>query len=327
MKKTWLCIFSLTLILVPSLCSAKKGNKKNLWEDPQQSKSRNVRILDKPAKIFIALEEEKDRLPEIPHDLKVLQEAYRNLDIKAEFSKEKNDWLMTFSNYGRDYAFWWCDGRVLPEEEIENRANYWSLVYSYNRRLKDPSDMTEEERQRLKEFGSISSRKSTAGTPMFFFDALYDSYSQAKIEQHIKVTTFLGKRTKVHERIYSPLKKVEEQIYELAKTDDEVNSFVLKIKSCDAYHWRLIDGTSRKSFHSLGIAMDILPVRITGEIFWSWARDKNPEGWMLTPLSRRWMPPKKVIEIFESEGFIWGGNWIIWDNMHFEYHPELLAGK
>lgn len=28
---------------------------------------------------------------------------------------------------------------------------------------------------------------------------------------------------------------------------------------------------------------------------------------------------------FESEGFIWGGYWAIWDNMHFEYHPELIA--
>ena len=39
---------------------------------------------------------------------------------------------------------------------------------------------------------------------------------------------------------------------------------------------------------------------------------------------RRWAPPKAVIEAFESEGFIWGGNWTLWDNMHFEYRPELL---
>lgn len=39
---------------------------------------------------------------------------------------------------------------------------------------------------------------------------------------------------------------------------------------------------------------------------------------------RRWIPPKAVIEAFESEGFIWGGKWTLWDNMHFEYRPELL---
>ena len=45
----------------------------------------------------------------------------------------------------------------------------------------------------------------------------------------------------------------------------------------------------------------------------------------MTPLKKRWMPPKEVIDAFESEGFIWGGYWTIWDNMHFEYHPELIA--
>ena len=45
---------------------------------------------------------------------------------------------------------------------------------------------------------------------------------------------------------------------------------------------------------------------------------------MLIPLSKRWMPPKEVIRIFEEEGFVWGGKWTIYDNMHFEYHPELI---
>ena len=31
------------------------------------------------------------------------------------------------------------------------------------------------------------------------------------------------------------------------------------------------------------------------------------------------------IEIFEDEGFIWGGRWAVWDNMHFEYHPEIIG--
>jgi hypothetical protein len=39
------------------------------------------------------------------------------------------------------------------------------------------------------------------------------------------------------------------------------------------------------------------------------------------------MPPKRVIDIFEKEGFIWGGKWTVWDNMHFEYRPELILGR
>ena len=45
---------------------------------------------------------------------------------------------------------------------------------------------------------------------------------------------------------------------------------------------------------------------------------------MILPLEKRWMPPAQIIKIFEEEGFIWGGKWTIYDNMHFEYHPELI---
>jgi hypothetical protein len=30
-----------------------------------------------------------------------------------------------------------------------------------------------------------------------------------------------------------------------------------------------------------------------------------------------------VIKAFEDEGFIWGGKWEQYDNMHFEYRPEM----
>ncbi len=60
-------------------------------------------------------------------------------------------------------------------------------------------------------------------------------------------------------------------------------------------------------------------------LYWNWQKQKDPDHWMLPPLSERWMPPESVIRIFEDEGFIWGGKWSIWDNMHFEYHPELIA--
>jgi len=48
---------------------------------------------------------------------------------------------------------------------------------------------------------------------------------------------------------------------------------------------------------------------------------------MLIPLDRRWIPPAPVIAAFEEEGFIWGGKWLLWDNMHFEYRPELMTLK
>ena len=124
------------------------------------------------------------------------------------------------------------------------------------------------------------------------------------------------------------MKRVEERIYEAAKTDAAVEEYIKSISKNEGYYWRVIANTNRKSFHSLGIALDIRPRSYKGkEVYWSWAKDKNPDNWMLTPLSWRWMPPQAVIDIFEEEGFIWGGKWAIWDNMHFEYHPELIENS
>ena len=262
----------------------------------------------------------------IPADLEILINSYPELSIKAEFKDAQNDYVLTFENNGQSYEFLWAKGSVLPKDELENSGMYWHLIYDYSNVLRDPKTFSEEEIQRLKEYGTVKNRRRSAGTPMFFFDAVYSSFSRKSIEPHIIGTAFLGKNTRVHEIVLPHLKKVEEKIRQMEKTSPEIQVFVRELKSAAAYHWREIDGTNRKSFHSLGIAVDVLPVAYHGgEVFWSWARDKNPEGWMMTPLKKRWMPPKEVIDAFESEGFIWGGYWAIWDNMHFEYHPELIA--
>jgi hypothetical protein len=37
------------------------------------------------------------------------------------------------------------------------------------------------------------------------------------------------------------------------------------------------------------------------------------------------MPPVSVIAAFEHEGFVWGGKWLFFDTMHFEYRPEIIV--
>jgi len=266
-----------------------------------------------------------------PDKLHIFKKAYPDVIFESEYIEELDDWKITMkipkgTEY-RESVLYWCNGSMLPQEELENKNQYWTLLYHYNYEspLADPADFTPEQIERLKTFGSNESRKNGAGTPMFFFDALYDSKTRGSLESHIAHTTFLGKKINVHERIKEPLKKVEFRIYDLASTDEEVKNFIASLRSNEAYFWRLIANTNRKSFHSLGIAIDILPKSYQGkDVYWSWAKDKDPENWMLTPLKYRWMPPQSVIKIFEEEGFIWGGKWAIWDNMHFEYHPELI---
>ena len=267
-------------------------------------------------------------------NLKYFERAYPDLTFTRHFDTDLSEWVINVKipdtpgekdGPGKTYDFYWANGSMLPKEELVNKDQYWTLLYGYQKELADPANFTEEQRERIKEFGSAESRKNGAGTPMFFFDAIYDSKTRGSLEKHIVRISFLGNRTNVHERMKEPLRRVEEKIFALAKNDGEVQAFLDNLKSNDAYQWRIIDGTTRKSFHSLGIAIDILPKSQGGkQIFWSWAKDKYPDTWMLVPLKNRWMPPNSVIRIFEEEGFIWGGKWTIYDNMHFEYHPELI---
>jgi len=268
----------------------------------------------------------KQKKPLTPKELSVFKKAYPDLIFNVAFKEEYDDWEVKVTDTTRHTSkiFYWNNGSMIPEEELANKEDYLPLLYPYNKVLRDPIDMTKEEKEELIRYSSAENRRNGSGTPMFFFDFVYDSYSQKTIEKHIVHTTFLGKKTRIHKKLLPKIQTVEKRIYAVAEEDPDVKKFLANIQSADAYFWRRIAGTNRKSFHSLGIAIDILPIRYKGEMFWSWTKDKDPEGWMLTPLARRWMPPAKVIEIFEEEGFVWGGKWAIWDNMHFEYHPELI---
>ena len=272
--------------------------------------------------------------PRDPAGLEIFRRAYPDITFNATYQRDMADWRIELvipeDDGSRTEVLYWSNGSMLPQSELANKEKYWTLLYGYRygEPLEDPADFTQEQIDRMKSFGSTENRRNGAGTPMFFFDTIYESHNQASLEQHIERVTFLGRPVRVHQRLKEPLRRVEARINAAAQTDPTIKPFIAEISQLDAYYWRLIAGTNRKSFHSLGIALDILPKNLRGKaIYWSWTKDKNPD-WMLTPLADRWMPPQTVIDIFEDEGFIWGGKWGIWDNMHFEYHPELiLAAK
>lgn len=316
MLKRTLSILIISTLSLCQLCFAK--GKSDSWDDVE---------IDSSEASALELEITKKEETHIPEKLKIFQEAYPDITFVSEWEKNVNDWKITMTLGEKEIILYWANGAMLPEDELKNKDLYWSLLYEYDYRkpLKEPANFTPQEIEEIKKFGSDENRKSQAGTPMFFFDEIYDSKTRGKLESHIKGISFLGFRVNVHERIVQPLKEIETKINEAAKTDKEVADFVKSISKNEAYYWRVIANTNRKSFHSLGIAIDIRPKSYKGkEVYWSWTKDKDPDGWMVTPLKNRWMPPQAVIDIFEDQGFIWGGKWIIFDNMHFEYHPELI---
>ena len=82
--------------------------------------------------------------------------------------------------------------------------------------------------------------------------------------------------------------------------------------------WRNISGTHRHSMHSFGMTIDI---NIAYSDYWQWACHCKNEDAAVTYKNRI---PQTIVNIFEKNGFIWGGKWYHFDTMHFEYRPEML---
>lgn len=260
-----------------------------------------------------------------PWGLSIFRQAYPDVVFSCTYDKEVKDWVITINVEGRSDSLYWSDGKLIPKEKLVEKNNYRTLLYLYQEEVFDPKNFTEEDVEKIREYASEESRNKGPIIGPFFFDIIYDCKNQVSVEEHIIKEYFLGKRLNIHERIKIPLEAVERDIKTAAKTDEEVQKFINNLAKADGYYWRTIRDTESRSFHSIGIAVDILPIGWNRKnIYWGWRRDMDPDNWMKTPLDHRWMPPQKVIDIFESHGFIWGGKWVIWDDMHFEYHPELI---
>ena len=266
-------------------------------------------------------------------ELKIFQKAYPDIKFIPAYDKKKEDWLVRViipalkETEKKEIQLYWCESRFLPEEQLENKSNYRKMLYNYQRSVPDPKNFTEEDIKEIKEFTSKENRKNGAIDPPFLFNEIYDCKTQKATEQHIVKTTLMGKPLNVHERIIEPLNRVSKKIQSLPETP-ELKKFYSTLTRTDCYAWRTVRDTQSRSFHSIGVAIDILPKGYYQKvIYWGWQKQLRPDDWYMTPLSVRWTPPQEIIDIFASEGFIWGGTWAVWDNMHFEYHPELIINS
>jgi len=262
-------------------------------------------------------------------ELAVLRAAYPELHIESAVDPEVGDWRITISKDGEpSTVLYWAEGRYLPKDLLAQKESYRRLIFYIPKEVPDPSTFTPAHIEEIRDFGSSESRDTAPVSLTALFEVLYDTASRAHVEQHIVKMKFLGKQVSVHEAIVPRLARVEAKILEVAQTDAAVKAFVQSISSIDGYSWRQIRDTNGISFHSMGLAIDILPRGWQNKIiYWNWEKNKGNEDWMLIPLPDRWMPPERVIDIFEEEGFVWGGKWTVWDDMHFEYRPELILGR
>ena len=139
----------------------------------------------------------KEEAPKEPQELGILRRAYPDVSFDVVYDEALSDWKISVSvpdgGSSREGVFYWCEGRLLPLEELGNRDSYWQLMYRYSNEMLDPADFTQEDIARIRAFSSPENRRGGASSPQFFYDLLYDCTSQQRVERHIARITFLGK--------------------------------------------------------------------------------------------------------------------------------------
>jgi hypothetical protein len=233
--------------------------------------------------------------------------------------RQNGDWTIQAGGE----TFYWAGGRILPEARRGETAAWLPHSFSiYPQHVPPPELYSREYIEALRTQGSAEAG-GREDQHRGFQAALYGGLTRGEVEALLERIDFLGNRIVVHRDIVDALKRVEFSISQAALQDAETAAFVASTGQIGGYNWREIRGSSRMSYHSWGLAVDIQPKDPGGKgIYWRWERARD-DNWMILPLERRWKPPDRVIAAFEREGFIWGGKWALYDTMHFEYRPEL----
>jgi len=250
--------------------------------------------------------------------IKSLAQAYPDRIEKIEFRND--DWALFMNNKW----YYFANGRILPEEMLIQIENYRpNQFYNYPADLPPWKELTPEEITRYNSWTANRSQNPPRRSS-FFLDDLWQASNRVETEKRLVRITFLGKSTKVHHAIHDKLAKVESLIFTIAKNDPAVQTWINGLGNLEGYGWRNIAETQSRSFHSYGLAVDLLPRNMGNkQTYWLWTSQYRND-WYNVSYNERYHPPESVIKAFEVYGFIWGGKWPMFDTMHFEYRPEVI---
>jgi len=150
-----------------------------------------------------------------------------------------------------------------------------------------------------------------------FFMKMYGA-GENSVKQNLTTITWCPRL--VHQQItVTKVNGVDKRLMQISKELDEHpewKKYLLNIGG--TFLWRNINGTSRHSMHSFGMTIDI---NTKYSDYWQWACNCTKETAVVKYQNKI---PQGIVDIFERNGFIWGGKWYHYDTMHFEYRPELL---
>jgi len=148
------------------------------------------------------------------------------------------------------------------------------------------------------------------------FLSLYGSHQKAIENNLVWVRWVDGSHVEFSKKYGASLalQKVVKGLSRLLETHPEFRPY-LRQPLGGAYEWRRIADQNNLSMHAFGVAIDI---NTKYSDYWLW--DAGPDH---IPHYRNRIPPE-IVEVFERNGFIWGGKWYHYDTMHFEFRPELI---
>lgn len=147
------------------------------------------------------------------------------------------------------------------------------------------------------------------------FEALYGSCSKGQVSPKLKSAAWVpghgGGKLPI-----TAAQGADKAFQAVSRELDGLPSSFTKylVPSAGTYNCRPIAGTSRRSMHGYGVAIDL---NTKYSAYWQWDGSK---GWSNKI-------PREIVDVFEKHGFIWGGRWYHYDTMHFEYRPDLVGQK
>lgn len=247
-----------------------------------------------------------------------LKKAYP--DRIGEITYRNDDWAVKVYNTW----YYWAGGRLLPEELIPLKENYNAYTfYRYPDSLPPFTEPDKETRNRIDTLLDERIKNPIQRYPGFM-DSLWRIHDKASSWKQVKTTYFLGYKLLIHRDLLEDLAAVEEEIQNRMPADRELSAFVKSLVRIDGYNWRQIAGTVTRSGHSYGTAIDlILNSKEKRQIYWLWTQNSGL-NFCEVPYEQRFSPPESFIRAFENHGFVWGGKWLFYDTIHFEYRPDIL---
>ena len=151
------------------------------------------------------------------------------------------------------------------------------------------------------------------------FKAMYGQ-SQAQVQQHLMAVPWEPSGSRLLFNRRQGAAQALERVGHALAQQPELAAYVRH--PAGSFYWRNIAGTPRKSVHAFGAAVDFALPKGLGQ-YWQWRGCKEEEECPFPQAVLKDPGLQRVVEIFEKEGFIWGGKCV--DSVHFEYRPELTG--